>query len=414
MSEPRRWLERNDLEAGDAVTQLLQAQRGFLPLDAAAAARVKHAVLHATGDVPGQALAQQGVLERVGAQLSRLGQHRFSASAVAATTVGAAALGAAALGGLLVLFGNPFAARSAPASDIASAALQAVNEPATRLGTMGSVQQPDVLGAVVKVRSARDPWAASLWYRAEGGVEVNLHCETAASFWGAFAGTAASPRFGNMYCSPDVLASTSGFALLAAEAVGGAGADEHTTAARVVGTPFADTRLSANTLSLNTVSSNTVSLNTVSSNTVSLDAASMDAASLTAAHLNAVAGGALDRSQKSLGLPTTNRRRPSGRPSGRSSGDPRGLREETLLLEAARSDLARNPRSALRTALEHQQQFPQGQLTLQRVLIQIEALLRLGQDGSAIHLAQGIQNSLFSSRAKDLLTRYGAAGSVKE
>jgi hypothetical protein len=85
-----------------------------------------------------------------------------------------------------------------------------------------------------------------------------------------------------------------------------------------------------------------------------------------------------------------------------------------LLLEAARSDLARNPRSALRTALEHQQQFPQGQLTLQRVLIQIEALLRLGQDGSAIHLAQGIQNSLFSSRAKDLLTRYGAAGSVKE
>jgi hypothetical protein len=309
MSEPRRWLERNDLEAGDAVTQLLQSQRGFLPLDAAAAARVKHAVLHTTGDVPGQVLAQQGVLGRVGAQLARLGQHRFSASAVAATTVGAAALGAAALGGLLVLFGNPFAARSAPASDIPSAVVQAVNEPTARPGTVGSlakhatvtdaVPNVSVLNVSVqnvsalKVRSARDPWAASLWNRAEGGgegvegdlrgVNGDLHCESASSFWGAFAGTLAAPRFGNMYCT-SALASVApdGFALYAAQPAGAAGADA---------------RLSANGMSL--------------------DAAALNSASLNAASLNAVSGGALERSQQSLGHPATSRPRTSGRPSGR-------------------------------------------------------------------------------------------------
>jgi hypothetical protein len=104
----------------------------------------------------------------------------------------------------------------------------------------------------------------------------------------------------------------------------------------------------------------------------------------------------------------------AGQASARSSGDPRGLREETLLLEAARSDLARNPKSALATALEHQQQFPQGQLVSQRALIQLEALLRLGQDAAAVNLSRSIQSPLFSTRARDLLTRYGATELLKD
>lgn len=96
------------------------------------------------------------------------------------------------------------------------------------------------------------------------------------------------------------------------------------------------------------------------------------------------------------------------RVAARSSGDPRGLREETFLLEAARSDLARNPKSALATAQEHQIQFPNGQLSSQRTLIQIEALLRLGRDSSALSLARTVRSPLYRERAVSLLKRYGA------
>ena len=85
------------------------------------------------------------------------------------------------------------------------------------------------------------------------------------------------------------------------------------------------------------------------------------------------------------------------------------LREETQLLEQARSQLARNPRHALALAAEHERRFVRGQLLEQRRLIQLEALLRLGQDERALRLSEGFQHALSKARAGALLQRYGVA-----
>jgi hypothetical protein len=62
---------------------------------------------------------------------------------------------------------------------------------------------------------------------------------------------------------------------------------------------------------------------------------------------------------------------------------------------------------ALQIAAEHAQRFPRGQLTSERMLIQIEALHRSGRDGEARALANrvlgGATGGLYAERIRKLL-----------
>lgn len=102
-----------------------------------------------------------------------------------------------------------------------------------------------------------------------------------------------------------------------------------------------------------------------------------------------------------------NKRHPSGSRLASRHAPANSLREETRLLEGARSKLGREPAAALSLALEHRRRFPRGQLLEQRRMIHLEALLRLGRDAEARTLAQGAGGSLYRTRATALLGRYG-------
>ncbi len=65
-------------------------------------------------------------------------------------------------------------------------------------------------------------------------------------------------------------------------------------------------------------------------------------------------------------------------------------------------------------ATEHERRFARGQLVEQRLLIQLEALLRLGQDERALRLREGLQHALSKARADALLQRYGVAPATSE
>jgi hypothetical protein len=90
-----------------------------------------------------------------------------------------------------------------------------------------------------------------------------------------------------------------------------------------------------------------------------------------------------------------------------SASGPRGLSAEAALLEQARRDMRAAPAIALSVAAEHAQRFPQGQLTSERTLIQIEALHRLNRDMEARGLARGLLggtgSGLYAERVHQLL-----------
>lgn len=83
------------------------------------------------------------------------------------------------------------------------------------------------------------------------------------------------------------------------------------------------------------------------------------------------------------------------------------LSAESLLLEQARRETRRAPAVALQIAAEHAERFPRGQLTSERMLIQIEALHRSGRDGEARALANrvlgGASGGLYAERIFQLL-----------
>ena len=83
------------------------------------------------------------------------------------------------------------------------------------------------------------------------------------------------------------------------------------------------------------------------------------------------------------------------------------LSAEAALLEQARRDMRAAPAIALSVAAEHAQRFPQGQLTSERTLIQIEALHRLNRDVEARGLARGLLggsgSGLYAERVHQLL-----------
>jgi hypothetical protein len=81
------------------------------------------------------------------------------------------------------------------------------------------------------------------------------------------------------------------------------------------------------------------------------------------------------------------------------------LRTEAAMLEMARRALVSSPSEALAIAEEHRTQFPSGKLGLERELIRVDALLRLGRRSEAQALAQNLRKrgGLYSERVNRLL-----------
>lgn len=62
-----------------------------------------------------------------------------------------------------------------------------------------------------------------------------------------------------------------------------------------------------------------------------------------------------------------------------NSASPANLARETQLLERARQSLSSNPGRALAELAQHQREFPNGALQLEREFLAVDALLRLGR-----------------------------------
>ncbi len=66
-----------------------------------------------------------------------------------------------------------------------------------------------------------------------------------------------------------------------------------------------------------------------------------------------------------------------------NSSTPANLARETQLLERARQSLGSNPSRALSELAQHQREFPNGALQLEREFLAVDALLRLGRRAEA-------------------------------
>jgi hypothetical protein len=92
---------------------------------------------------------------------------------------------------------------------------------------------------------------------------------------------------------------------------------------------------------------------------------------------------------------------------GRASFPDPSIAEEARLLERARAALAVDPAGALRITEEHARKHPMAQLSAERELIAIDALMRLGRRDEALRrAAPGLArapNSLYAKRLRPLL-----------
>jgi hypothetical protein len=79
------------------------------------------------------------------------------------------------------------------------------------------------------------------------------------------------------------------------------------------------------------------------------------------------------------------------------------------LLEQARRDLAASPSAARRALLDHELRFPSGHLRIERELLLVDALLRLGRRPEAEARAELLErqnpNSLYRERLDQILGR---------
>jgi Tfp pilus assembly protein PilF len=66
------------------------------------------------------------------------------------------------------------------------------------------------------------------------------------------------------------------------------------------------------------------------------------------------------------------------------------LAEEEALLEQARRALTTSPGTALTLLRQHQQRFPAGQLTAERLFLSVDALRRTGDRAGADRQAQAL------------------------
>ncbi|GEM_PF-2488915 len=96
---------------------------------------------------------------------------------------------------------------------------------------------------------------------------------------------------------------------------------------------------------------------------------------------------------------------------GAAAFDELSIADEARLLEQARSSLAANPARTLELASAHQALYPAGQLSAERELIVVDALLRLGrrqeaEQRAAPRLRQS-PDSIYTRRLQKLLTPTG-------
>jgi hypothetical protein len=86
-----------------------------------------------------------------------------------------------------------------------------------------------------------------------------------------------------------------------------------------------------------------------------------------------------------------------------------GLVDEAQLLARARSSLASDPSGALELTRRHEREFARGELTLEREVVAIDALLRLGHHDAARARASAMEarfpSALYRARIARLLAR---------
>lgn len=107
--------------------------------------------------------------------------------------------------------------------------------------------------------------------------------------------------------------------------------------------------------------------------------------------------------------PAPKARATSSTPTPSSAPEPRtdGLAAEAALLERARAALRSGPAQALAVTEEHLARFPSGQLSLEREILAIDALMALGRSAEARARFEAIrgrvQGSPFEARLRKLL-----------
>jgi len=113
---------------------------------------------------------------------------------------------------------------------------------------------------------------------------------------------------------------------------------------------------------------------------------------------------ALDTAKNVVQRPATT----SGVPSAVAAFEEPSIADEAKLLELARTQLGQDPARALEFVQRHLQLYPDGQLSAERELIAVEALLRLGRRPEAEQRAaprlQQAPDSLYARRLRKLLT----------
>jgi hypothetical protein len=94
-------------------------------------------------------------------------------------------------------------------------------------------------------------------------------------------------------------------------------------------------------------------------------------------------------------------------PSASESASADALQQEIRLLEQARRDLASSPSAARRALLDHEVRFPSGHLRIERELLLVDALVRLGRRPEAEARAERLErqnpNSLYRERLDQIL-----------
>lgn len=85
------------------------------------------------------------------------------------------------------------------------------------------------------------------------------------------------------------------------------------------------------------------------------------------------------------------------------------LQQEIRLLEQARRDLGSSPSAARLALLDHEQRFPTGHLRVERELLLVDALVRLGRrpeaEARAASLERQNPNSLYRERLDQILAK---------
>jgi hypothetical protein len=100
---------------------------------------------------------------------------------------------------------------------------------------------------------------------------------------------------------------------------------------------------------------------------------------------------------------------PLAAPAATESASADALQQEIQLLEQARRNLASSPGAARRALLDHELRFPSGHLRIERELLLVDALVRLGRRPEAEARAESLErqnpNSLYRERLDQILGR---------